>query len=405
MRKILFVDDEPQILEALRHRLHRQRKQWVMQFAGSGKEALEIMAREPIDVIVTDMRMPQMDGATLLRKVQEAYPSVVRIVLSGHAELETALRAVPVAHQFLSKPSEPGVIEAVVERACRLQLLVNDDVVKQVVGKVEKLPSIPKVYSQLMTALAKEDTSVDDVASILKQDMAICAKTLQVVNSAFFRLPRTLGKIEEAVRYLGLTTVQHIVLGVEVFQYKQGKQAVATGFSIDALQQHSLLVADLASCLCEDKQVKEDAFVVGLLHDIGKLLVAVELPEQMSRVLQTMTSCDCSMDTAEEQTLGVTHAEVGGYLLGLWGLPYPLIEAVANHHRPGRVESSEFGVLAAVHIADVLAHELGTQRSSSGSLPAMDTSFLEAIGVSDRIDGWREQVRHVLRKRGRKSHE
>src|ERR1700690_3600413 len=120
MRRVLFVDDEPQILEGLRHRLHRQRKQWEMLFAESGKAALKILAHEPVDVIITDMRMPQMDGATLLTKVKELYPRVVRIVLSGHAELETALRAVPVAHQFLNKPSEPGVIEGVVERACNL---------------------------------------------------------------------------------------------------------------------------------------------------------------------------------------------------------------------------------------------------------------------------------------------
>lgn len=399
-RRILFVDDEPQILGGLKHRLHRQRKQWDMLFAESGAAALEILANEPVDVIVTDMRMPHMDGATLLKKVQEKYPSVVRIVLSGHAELETALRAVPVAHQFLNKPSEPGVIENVVERACNLQMLVTDDIVKQVVGKIEKLPSLPRVYSQLMAALSNENASTDDVARILKQDMAICAKTLQVVNSAFFRLPRSIGKIEEAVRYLGLNTVKHVALAVEVFNLGKGQSRPPPGFSMEALQQHSLLVGEVAAGFFADKQAKEDAFVVGLLHDIGRLLIGVELSKHMAAIMLEMKTSNCSMTDAEDKVLGVTHAEIGGYLLGLWGLPYPIIEAVANHHAPRRVDSTEFGILAAVHIADALIREEFNSRKTSEPFPGLDPVYIEKLGVAEKLDGWRDNVRHQTQKHG-----
>jgi len=399
-RRILFVDDEPQILEGLRHRLHKQRKQWDMLFAESGFAALELLAKEPVDVIITDMRMPHMDGATLLKKVQEKYPSVVRIVLSGHAELETALRAVPVAHQFLNKPSEPGVIENVVERACNLQMLVTDDIVKQVVGKIEKLPSLPRVYSQLMAALSNENASTDDVARILKQDMAICAKTLQVVNSAFFRLPRSIGKIEEAVRYLGLNTVKHVALAVEVFNLGKGQSRPPPGFSMEALQQHSLLVGEVAAGFFADKQAKEDAFVVGLLHDIGRLLIGVELSTHMAAIMLEMKTSNCSMTDAEDKVLGVTHAEIGGYLLGLWGLPYPIIEAVANHHAPSRVDSTEFGILAAVHIADALIREEFNSRKTSEPFPGLDPVYIEKLGVAEKLDGWRDNVRHQTQKHG-----
>jgi HD-like signal output (HDOD) protein/CheY-like chemotaxis protein len=399
-RRILFVDDEPQILEGLRHRLHRQCKQWDMLFASSGIVALEVLTREPIDVIVTDMRMPHMDGATLLKKVQESYPSVVRIVLSGHAELETALRAVPVAHQFLSKPCDPGVIENVVERACRLQSLVTEEVVKQVVGKIEKLPSLPRVYAQLVSALSNESTSTNDVAKILKQDMAICAKTLQVVNSAFFRLPRPIGKIEEAVQYLGLTTVKHITLAVEVFNLGSGRSQHPDGFSIDALQRHSLLVGEVAAGLFLDKHEKEDAFVVGLLHDIGRLLIGVELSEQQAAIVREMQATNCTMTAAEEKVLRVTHAEIGGYLLGLWGLPYTIIEAVANHHDPSRVDSGKFDMLAAVHVANALVHEVSSGQAKSETVAALDTTYLDKLGVMDKIDGWREDVQRQVQKRG-----
>lgn len=395
-RRILFVDDEPQILDGLRHRLHRQRKQWEMLFAESGKAALEILERETVDVIVTDMRMPKMDGATLLKTVQQRYPRVVRIVLSGHAELETSLRTVPVAHQFLSKPSEPGVIENVIERACNLQSLVNDDIVMRTVGKIDTLPTLPRVYSELMAALANDNSSTDNVARILKQDMAICAKTLQVANSAFFRLPRSIAKIEEAVHYLGLNTIKKITLAVEVFQQRPGHSRLPRGFSMDALQKHALLVGQLSSGFFSERQLKEDAFVVGLLHDIGKLLLAVELPEHFEKVLQEMKQSGCSMHATEQEVWGVTHAEVGGYLLGLWGLPHPIIEAVANHHAPSRVASKEFGIFAAVHIADALVHDELDSREADAFTTNLDVSFLDHLGVTDKVDAWRENVRRQL---------
>jgi len=388
--RILFVDDEPKILEGLRHRLHRQRNKWHMLFVQSGPAALDVLAREPIDVIVSDMRMPEMDGATLLKKVQELHPRVVRIVLSGHAELETALRAVPVAHQFLSKPCEPGVLENVVERACNLQSLVNEDAVKRTVGRIESLPALPRVYSRLMTVLANETATGEEVAAILKQDMALCAKVLQIVNSAFFGLARSISKVEEAVTYLGFTAIKQIVLAVEVFRDSPAPAQPRLG--PDALQRHSLLVAGFASTLFKGRKEKEEAFVAGLLHDIGKLVLAVKLPEHLAKVFAEMDRAPCPMSVAEKTVWGVTHAEVGAYLLGLWGLPYPMIEAVANHHEPRRVDSNEFGILAATHIADGLIndelHALAPQSERHGA--SMDVAYLEKLGLTDKIEGWRE---------------
>ena len=309
-KRIIFVDDEPSILEGLRNRLRRQRRVWEMSFVGSGREALQALSDEPFDVIVSDMRMPEMDGATLLASVQAKYPSVARIVLSGHSELESALRAVPVAHQFLTKPCDAGVLENVVERACRLQTLISDETVRNIVGKIEKLPPVPRVYTQLTAALTNEDTTVDEVCEILKQDMAICAKVLQVVNSAFFRLARTVTAIEEAVTYLGFNSIKQVALAAEVFQHNTAQR---TPIPLETLQNHAMLVASLASSFFTAKQQKDDAFVVGLLHDIGKLVLVVELPDHMDKVLSEMKCQNCSMYSAEMFVSGVTHAEVGGF--------------------------------------------------------------------------------------------
>jgi len=399
MKKVLFVDDEPHVLEGLRHRLYGLRSRWEMFFAESGKTALEILGREQVDVIVTDMRMPQMDGTSLLKKVQEL--AVVRIVLSGHgaaAEMETALRTVAVAPQFVTKPSEPGEIENVVERACNLQLLVNDDTIKRIIGKIDNLPSSPRLYSQLVAALSNENASAAEVARILKQDVAICAKTLQVVNSAFFRLSRSVANIEEAVTYLGLNTIKHIALVAEAFQQGHGRR-FSSGLSLDALQEHALLVGEVASSLFADKQTKEDAFVAGLLRDIGKLVLAVELPEHLDKVLLEMKGSGCTMHGAEEKVWGVTHAEVGGYLLGIWGLPYPVIQTLANHHAPRRVDTKEFGILAATHVANVLVHDELDPRGSGPPSTRLDPGYLEYLGVTGKVDTWRETTRRHLEKR------
>lgn len=384
-RRILFVDDERQILEGLRHRLYAWRHKWDMVFLQSARDALELLAREPIDVVVCDMRMPEIDGMTFLRRVQEEHPEVVRIVLSGHAEIETALRAVHVAHQFLAKPSDAGVIEEVIERACGLQALMNDAVVQRVVGRIDRLPSVPRVYSQVTVAMRQEQVTAQEIARILKQDMAMCAKLLQIVNSAFFRLSRSISKIDEAVAYLGFGTVRQMVLAVEVFQIcRPSAQGL---ISIDELQAHSLLVGQIESELFKDRPRKEDAFVAGLLHDIGKLVMMSELPEHMARVLDEMRSKKCAMTAAERELYGVTHAEIGAYLLGLWGLPYPIIEAVANHHAPGRADARIFDVLAATHIADALVPD--PLEGTAEVVPGVDMDFLRKIGVADQLDSWK----------------
>jgi len=393
-KRILFVDDDPAILEGLRDRLRRQRAKWEMSFVGSGREALQVLSTEPIDVIVSDMRMPEMDGATLLTRVQAEHPSAARIVLSGHAELESALQVVPVAHQFLTKPCDEGVLENVVERACNLQALLRDEAVRSIVGGIEKLPPLPRVYVQLTAALSNEDTSVDDVSRILKQDMAICAKLLQIVNSAFFRLARTITRVEDAINYLGFNSIRQLALAAEVFQYSCARR---TPIPLEAFQTHAMLVGSLSSGLFADKQQKEDGFVVGLLHDIGKLVLVVELPDHVDKVLSEMKSRGCSMHSAEMFVSGVSHAEIGGYLLGLWGLPYPIIEAVANHHEPTRVDAREFGVLAATHIADALIHE-ETSAAPEGSeqCPAtLDLAYVEALGLDEKLSAWRELAREL----------
>lgn len=385
--KILFVDDEPRILRGIERMLFDMADDWDMSFAESGAQALETMEHKPIDVIVTDMRMPGMDGAALLTEVKARHPNTVRIVLSGHTELEAALRVVPVAHQFLSKPCEPELLKSVIERACNLRLVLSDARVTGVIGALDKLPSVPRIYSQLANALAYEKANVSDVARIVSLDQAISAKVLQVVNSAFFGGSTPIANIEGAVVRLGIQMIKNLVLSVEIFQDAHLFKAVP-GFSIETAQRHALDVAALARKLIRDKSMGDDAFMAAILHDIGKLVMLSAQPEQLEAALRLSASDGLSFHLAEKQLMGISHAEIGGYLLGVWGLPYPIVEAVANHHEPMRVpRRRDFGIVEAVYVANTL---------SNGE--AVNVDYLVQWGVLDQLETWQKMASEPIEK-------
>jgi putative nucleotidyltransferase with HDIG domain len=388
MRKILFVDDDPRVLGALEILLRRNRERWDMTFAVSGEAALDKLQAECFDVIVSDMRMPGIDGAALLSRVQEEYPQMLRIVLSAYSDLESVLRVVPVAHQFMTKPCEVPVLEDSIEKACSLQALIPDMAIRRKVGKIDRLPSSPQVYSALIRTLSEPDATTADVVRILKQDIAICAKLLQLANSSFFQLAQRITSVERAVIYLGFNMVKNLVLSVGLCQ---AAKSIPEGFSVDLLQRHSLATADLAARLLVPKEKREDAFMAGLLHDIGKLIFIQEYPEHLQRIRAAMRTDERPEFILEQEMAGVSHAEVGAYLLGLWGLPDAVVQAVAHHHMPHRKEENRFDVLSATYVANCLVNE-HTPLSPNGTRnrQAIDRDYLASLGVSDNLEMWRE---------------
>jgi len=394
-RRILFVDDEPKLLAGLERLLHPQRNQWEMVFVSGGEVALAELAKRLFDVIVTDMGMPGMNGAQLLQHVQERFPQVVRLVLSGHTDAENALRAIPVAHQFLSKPCSPDVLRNAVDRACNLQALLRRGDLRKIVGEIRGLPSRPEVFSALLQAIANPESSLGQLAQIVAGDVSLCAKILQLVNSAFFGLARQLSSIQEAVSYLGINMIKNLALSFKTFQTLDGCRRIP-GFSQDALQHHALLTANIARRLITGKRETEDACAAGMLHDVGKLILATKLPDHLARALELSRSERRPLHLVEEELNGFTHAELGAYLLGLWGLPYPVVESVAFHHNPEKVEKvnqKSFDVVAAVHVADSLANEQASAAKGSGAgFEPIPNSYLEALGVADQLPRWREMA-------------
>jgi DNA-binding NtrC family response regulator len=167
MTRILFVDDDAPVLDGLRTRLYRESGRWTMVFVDSGARAIAELEKEAFDLIVTDMRMPGMDGAELLQNVSERWPQTIRMVLSGYAELQQALRLVPVAHQYLSKPCDTQRLVSAINGCLHLYTLLPHAELRGLVGRIRTLPVMPDVYSELRVAISRENVDVQEIAQLL----------------------------------------------------------------------------------------------------------------------------------------------------------------------------------------------------------------------------------------------
>jgi HD-like signal output (HDOD) protein len=383
------VDDEPNVLDGLRNLLRKQRHQWDMFFALGGKAALDELAKGPVDVIVSDMRMPGMDGVTLLAHVKDLYPRTARIVLSGHAEREAVSRVISIAHQFMSKPSDASTVQAIIERTCEFQALMQNERVRGVVGSLERLPSLPATYLQLERATEDPNVSIGDIADIVEQDPAMSVKVLQLVNSAYFGLAQKTESIRKAVTYLGVENLKGLLVAAHVFG--AGDPRDVDGLSLDRLRDESVLTANLARQIIKDPKRADIAFTAGIVHDVGQLVLARDRSKRYGDILKMAAQTREPLWVVEKRELGVTHGIVGAYLLGVWGLPFDLAETVAFHHEPGLVSEGNVDVLAALHLADGLA-----SAAMSGRDPLkegdMDLAFLGRAGLLGDLPKWRAKA-------------
>lgn len=392
MIRVLFVDDDALILAGLKRTMRRLRGDWQMEFAGSGEEALQRLARQPFDAVVSDMRMPGMDGAELLTQVKDHFPRIARIILSGQSSQEAMLRTLGPAHQYLSKPCNPQALRCAISDAFLLRDRLDNPALESLVTGATHLPSLPHLFQELVEELHAPGSSVDRVCEIISRDVAMTAKVLRLVNSSFFGLRQHVSSPSHAVCLLGMELVKALVLTVGLFS--QCEHLNSPVFSLEYLTSHSLEVATLASRMSRSygapQKDCDDALLAGMLHDVGKLILAMELADRYDAVIQEASDCDSVLWQVERDQLGVTHAEIGAYLLGLWGLPNRIVEAVAFHHEPSVFGKAEFGPLAAVHIADsILQHR--DSASIDKSNPHLDDSFVKAASIEQQVELWQEE--------------
>jgi HD-like signal output (HDOD) protein len=401
MKTIVLVDDDATMGERLRGVLKPLEPDWKMVSVGSSQAALDTLAAERCDVIMTDMRMPGKTGVQLLEEVRTGYPHVVRVLLIDQSDQEGMLRSVGLAHQCLSKSSSLEIFESTVTRACAIQELLTNGTLMKLVGGMQTLPTLPTLYRDVMQELQSPDASIDKIGQIISKDLGMLTKMLQVVNSPFYGLPRRISSATQAVALLGLEAIKSLVLSMKVFsQFESSSQ---TFFSLDILWNHGMITGRYARTIAKDhgtdSRVMEDAFTAGLLHDVGLLVFATNVPDQYTETLALMQNQGITEWEAERQVLGATHAEVGGYLLGTWGLSDTMVEAVAFHHDPIRSTGHTFSPLTAVHIANVL-DEQEQAAGMDGPQIVTDPAYLHACGLNPDMSKWETLCRGVSSRSG-----
>lgn len=393
---ILFVDDEPNILSGIKRMLRSMRKEYDFHFAEGGREALEVMEENPIDAVISDMRMPGMDGAELLTTVKDLYPQVIRIMLTGQADEESVYRTVSVVHQFLSKPCDPDTLKDIIVRSCALRDLLESSHLKEIVSGIDHLPSLPTIFTELQRVLQKEDATAEDVAEIIEKDIGMTAKLLQLVNSSFFGLFQKVDSPARAVKLLGFDTIKILVLGVHIFSEIKVDSSIV---SAEFLQKHSMMVAQCSKKIaiesCDDQDLINNSFLAGMLHDIGRLLLLSHLGETYIPLLEQAKADGIELVEAENRNFNANHSDIGAYLIGLWGFNADILEAIAYHHNICMYPRETFSAALAVHIADALYYQQFPENAIAEP-PRIDQEYLAKTGFADSLDKWSDICATIL---------
>jgi len=397
-KRILFVDDEPNVLNGLKRMLYSMRSVWEMHFAGNGTEALDAMDKQPFDVVVTDMRMPRMSGDELLSQVRDRYPQTVRIVLSGHSDSKLIMGSVQEAHQYITKPASAEELKSKISKSCALLDLIEGPSLRGLITGMQTIPTIPNIFNQITMELKQEDPSMDKIGNLISKDPAITAKILQIVNSSFFSLPRTIESPYEAVMLLGLDTVSSLVLTIEVFSKFDKKKLDI--FDIESLWDHCVQTGQLTREIAVYEEMGkiaiDNACMAGLLHDVGKLIFMENLTKEYKKAIDLSKKENLTLHEAEIRLFAATHCQVGAYLLGLWGISSDIVETVGFHHMPEQLPGQNNKILMAVYIANELTMNKNGDISAEELMEKLNKSYLGEMGARAHIESYIQIYRDLL---------
>ena len=393
MNNILFVDDDPTILESYQEILLPLQNAWKMEFASNAQRAFESMSHQTYNVIVVDMHMPGISGYDLLEWTREHFPEITRIAITGHLDSETRYKAIEASHQFLAKPFFPNALISTLERAVFLQELIWREDIKRLLTQLKTLPSLPSIYFEILKELQSPQTTAKKIGQIISRDPSMTTKILQVVNSAFLGLSSSVSDPVQATTLLGIETIRDLAVSIHVFS--QFSPVILEKLGINFLWDHSMNVGSLARSIARmekaKKEIVESSFTAGLLHDLGKLVLAENYPMQYYSAIGLAARKNIEIYRAESEIFGASHLQVGAYMTGLWGLPLPITEAIIYHNIPSQNPDSGFSPALAVHIANVLDHEITPKRWGNVS-PMLDMDYLKKLNLDSHVPAWRKLI-------------
>jgi putative nucleotidyltransferase with HDIG domain len=371
------------------------RENWRMTFAHAGDEALVALDEQEYDAVVSNLSLRGMSGADLLHEVRERRPGIWRFLRAQAKNAQDFPGWAGAADQLIEAPLGAEAIQDRLAKAFKNGFWKPGAVAQNLLASCPNLPSPPKIYHRLLELVASPNVSLEKIGAVIEEDPAMSAKILRLVNSSIFALRLDVTRASEAVMYLGIETTKAIILVAHSMSAFNAVERI--NFPIEALLKHSFMTARFARWIsrveCPRGQTPDQAFTSGLLHDIGKLLLAGNQGDAYARAIEYARKERVPLRQAEKEFFGADHAELGGCLLASWGLPQPIVEAVALHHSPVWLgESNSFNATTAIHAANVFAQE--EDAPAPGLLASsIDQNYLQSGGFFDSIDGWRNTCR------------
>jgi putative nucleotidyltransferase with HDIG domain len=391
-KRILFVSEDQALYQEFQAQCPDPETAWTVQHVRTEEEAMALCQQQTIAAVVADVNLNGKSGNDLLDAFMRRQPKALRLVISDLADVQSTIKCIGHAHHHLLKPCSAKTLLHALDQAFAQEAWLPSEPVQGFIAQMRQVPSPLKSYQQMVQEMKSPTCSLEKIGTLIAQDPAVAAKVLQLANSTLFGRELNVVNPAEAIAYIGLETTKAVVLLAHTFSSFDNLRLAR--FSVEDLWRHSVEVGRTARRVVVlekgGEDIAEQAFAAGLLHDIGKLLFAANHPGVFTKVLRLAREQQCNLWEAEAQVMpGVGHAELGATVLGIWGLPKSIIEAVALHHTPWRQRRHTFSPVTAVHVANILDHE--KHPDPNIIMPSqINTSYLKEMGLASRVEAWRQ---------------
>lgn len=257
------------------------------------------------------------------------------------------------------------------------------------IDRIPDIPTLPTVALKVNRMLQDYDTSIKDLSKAIEKDQAMVSKILKLVNSAFYGFRSRISNIPHAVTVLGFNTVRNAVISVSIIDAFSGKEE-AEGFVLMDFWKHSVAVAMTSRHLAEKTRLvaPDEAFVAGVLHDVGKVVLAQYFKDLFSQVWKSMREDGLSFFEAEKKLLPANHAQIGGHVVEKWQLPVSLTEAITYHHVVNK-SATHFDLIIIVHVADIIVNNYKLDSESAPDFSAIHPKAAKAMTTQlETVASW-----------------
>lgn len=387
MQTVLFVDDDRNTLAYYQKLVEGKKSRWRALFADNAGDAVTLLEQHYIDIIISDLEMPVVNGTILLQHVKKISPQTIRIIISGCHEDTAIMESLKLAHRVLPKPGSFEELTAILNRSYYLHHITLNHNARKTLMNVSSLPAAPSVINEITIALEDENCSLQDVANIISNDITMSVNILRIINSPYFRLPNQIVSIHQAIPLLGVDIIRSLIITLHFFDSFTPEDSTI----LDELLKHSTNCAhycrDIFTYERRPKEECDAAFITGFMHDLGKLIFTCSFPDKYDEYKHLISIYTEMSSDLEKRLFGSTHSETGAFLLGLWGFDEEIIEAVAFHHNPLEAQCESPLLLAVLHCADIFEYEIRVPDSIEHRVP-LSVEFLEREGLLDREEIW-----------------